>query len=94
MVAFGHSAGARHLRTFGNVRNLLSYDRLTFEEIKDKNERLLGMGSLFWHYCLSGLPSEITDTITKALESADLPPIQAEGIVDGMCPSCSNQLFS
>lgn len=82
MVAFGHSAGARHARAFGYVKNLLrKRNDKTF--VNGVDQRVLGVMGLSWAIILTLVPTGITDRFTNALEKSGMPPIFSETTTQG-----------
>ncbi|KAF8299661.1 hypothetical protein DL93DRAFT_2173523 [Clavulina sp. PMI_390] len=79
IVAFGHSAGRRDARVFGNVKNIIKGKSDTVR-VHGMNCNALGVASLLWAVVESIVPTDITKDFLDQLDAVNLPPIGADTI--------------
>jgi hypothetical protein len=72
MVQFGENAGARHVRVFSVVNNLLRKN-IDPSERQRKDRQILGVFGLSWALFQSAMPKQVTDTCEVALEASGMP---------------------
>jgi len=71
MLQFGQNAGARNIRVYGIVNNLLRKN-LSSSEREAKDRRILGAFGIAWAILQSNMPKEVTDACDQAIASSGM----------------------
>jgi hypothetical protein len=72
MLQFGQNAGARHVRIYSIVNNILRQN-INPTERQHKDKQILGVFGLTWAMFQSVMPKEVTDACELTLESSGMP---------------------
>jgi hypothetical protein len=72
MLQFGENAGARHVRVYSVVNNLLRKN-IDPSERERKDRQILGVFGLSWALFQSVMPKEVTDVCEGTLEASGMP---------------------
>lgn len=75
MVQAGYNAGPRHIhpRIFGLVNNLRQWKSLSDNDKQSKDDRIIGVFSLFWHLICAHAPAEIVNYVQAKLDASEMP---------------------
>lgn len=75
MVQAGYNAGPRHIhpRVFGLVNNFRQRKGLSDSDKQAKDDRIIGIFSLFWHLICAHAPAEVVKHVQDKLDASEMP---------------------